>query len=118
MFSGLTVDRDGTTVHRVARGAAALEQALAREFPGERLRFADSPRTAVELDDLARRVAADVPGLQEEGVSVTEVGPDPALGTVRVTVEDPDAARDRLAARYGPGVTVTGPGPDAVPAGG
>ncbi|WP_180685967.1 hypothetical protein [Streptomyces gossypiisoli] len=116
-FTGVSAEGTTTVVHRVPRSGSALDEAITERFPSEPVRFADSPRTAEELEALTQRILADARTLRSHGVRVASVGPDIARGVVVVTTDDVEKAQFLLPERYGKGVTVEGPAPEVTFAG-
>ncbi len=111
-YTGVSAEGTTTVVHRVPRSGDALDESVTRRFSSASVRFADTRRTAKELDALTRRILADTATLRSKGVRVATVGPDVVRGVVVVTTDDVATARSLLTARYGDAVVAEGPAPE------
>jgi hypothetical protein len=104
-WAGSTVHADGTSTAYVARGAVdALAATLRIEAgtPGGRYDIVPVSRSMADLDALTMKIAGDESELSDQGILLSQWGPDAASNTVSIELADyaPAAAR-ALADRYG-----------------
>lgn len=103
-FTGASIDGRTLVIHRVP--GDTMDNAVSRRFPNEPVRFADTPRSAAQLDTLARRVVADFGYWRARGVTIIRVGPDITRGVLVVGTPQARTAAPGIRARYGDAVIV------------
>lgn len=109
-FAGIALEGSGIALYRVPTPGNPLDAAVEDEYPTAPVTFKDARRTAAELQNLTNRVVSDMNQYwPANGVTITEVGPNAASGTVEIyTTEAAETVQSKLTDRYGSMVAVHG----------
>lgn len=104
-FAGAWTDQsqDGLIVYLFSTGVSAARAELDRLLPPEvRYEVRGVERSLADLRGLERRIAADIPSLEADGIEVLSIGLAISDNTLRVGVVDGVArARDAIQSAYG-----------------
>ena len=94
IFSGATLNTDGSYTIYCTRVTSALKAAIAKaDTDGTKYTFVIVPRSFATLEQTTLAIAHDGHMLRSKGVSPGGWGPDPAHGQVNVRLTQPSASQ-------------------------